>query len=52
MNYKKTLIFILVSLFLTLGYYAYQMYDFAKGVQADINNGINHFPKEIKFSEK
>ncbi|NJB84227.1 hypothetical protein GGR97_003042 [Wenyingzhuangia aestuarii] len=39
-------------LFTTISYYTYVMYDFAKGVQTDINNKINHFPRDFEVFEK
>ena len=51
MNYKKILKLILGILLVTLGYYTYQMYVFAKGVQTDFRNGINHPRKEFVFPE-
>ena len=52
MNFKITLKLVLGVLIMTIGYYTYQMYVSAKGVQTDIKNGINHPRKEIVFSER
>jgi heme/copper-type cytochrome/quinol oxidase subunit 2 len=51
MNFKIILKLVLGILIMTIGYYSYQMYVFAKGVQTDIKNGINHPRKEVVFSE-
>ena len=37
---------------ITVGYFGFEIYDFAKGVQADIAKGKNHFPRDSLFMKK